>query len=260
MRFRSLIENSSDEISIVAANGSLLYESPSANPMLGYQPDEFLGKDLFPLVHPDDLERVRSSFTQLLHDPNLHPRYQFRLRHRDGTWRWVEAVGTNLLNEASVGGIVVNYHDITERVGVEAKLQASESRYRLATLATNDVIWEWNGYSNQLLWTENAKLVFGYTPEEVGPDATWWDNHVHPEDRQRVISNLDRLINSNQSVWSDEYRFLRRDGSYAYLSDHGYIERDASGKAIRMIGAMSDVTARNARRSRSPTRHTCLPM
>ncbi len=122
-RFRSLVENSSDEISIIAADGALLYESPSANPTLGYRNGEFLGKSLFQLVHPDDLERVQERFAQLVRNPDLHPREQFRLRHRDGTWRWVEAVGTNLLNEPAVRGIVVNYHNVTARRQAEERIQ-----------------------------------------------------------------------------------------------------------------------------------------
>jgi PAS domain S-box-containing protein len=243
-RFRSLIENSSDEVSIVAADGSLLYESPSSNPTLGYRSGEFLDKNLFQLVHPDDLERVQNQFAQLLQDPNYHPRDRFRLLHQDGTWRWVEAVGTNLLHEPAVGGIVVNYHDVTERVQVEARLQASESRYRLATRATNDVIWEWDPQTNQLTWAENAQFVFGYLSEDIGPDALWWDAHIHPEDRQRVLSKLDEVTRGNELVWQDEYRFLLKDGSYATISDHAYIERDFSGQALRLIGAMSNITNR----------------
>ena len=243
-RFRSLIENSSDEVSIVSADGSLLYESPSSNPTLGYESEEFLNKSLFELIHPDDLERVQHQFAQLLQDPNQHPRDRFRLLHRDGTWRWVEAVGTNLLSEPAVQGIVVNYHDVTERVQVEARLQASESRYRLATRATNDVIWEWNPQTNQLTWAENAQFVFGYLPEDIGPDAAWWDDHIHPEDRQRVISRLDAFVNGGELVWLDEYRFLMKNGSYATISDHAYIDRDLNGQATRLIGAMSDITNR----------------
>jgi PAS domain S-box-containing protein len=122
-RFRSLIENSSDEISIITAEGNLLYESPTANPTLGYRPGEFLGQTLFQLIHPDDLERIQEQFARLIQDPNLHPRDRFRLRHHKGNWRWVEAVGTNLLSEPSVHGIVINYHDITERVQAEREIK-----------------------------------------------------------------------------------------------------------------------------------------
>ncbi len=130
IRFRSLIENSSDEISIITADGKLLYESPTANPTLGYPSGEFLGHNLFQLIHPDDLERVQDQFARIIQDPDLHPRDQFRLRHQNGNWRWVEAVGTNLLSEPSVRGIVVNYHDITERKQAEEQVKLQLKRMR----------------------------------------------------------------------------------------------------------------------------------
>ncbi len=153
-RFRSMIENSSDEISILDASGTLMYESPSSNPTLGYRPGEFLGKSLFQLMHPDDLARVQSQFAQLLRDPNLHPRDQFRLLHNNGAWRWVEAVGTNLLDEPSVRGIVINYHDITERVQAQEKIQ--HQLQRLNALRMIDLVIS-NTFDMQLSLTAVLK-------------------------------------------------------------------------------------------------------
>ena len=127
-RFRSLIENSSDEISILDRNGTLLYESPSSNPVLGYRSGEFVGQNLFELLHPDDQAHIAEILTQLVNDPGLHPRERFRLLHKNGTWRWIEAVGTNLLNEPSVGGIVINYFDVTNRVEAEEELHRQLER------------------------------------------------------------------------------------------------------------------------------------
>ena len=136
-RFRSLIENSSDEISILDTDGTLLYESPSSNPLLDYQAGEFVGQNLFQLLHPDDQERAGEILGQLVNDPQLHPRERFRLLHRNGTWRWVEAVGTNLLDEPSIRGIVINYHDVTERV--EAEQQVHRQLERLNGLRVIDI-------------------------------------------------------------------------------------------------------------------------
>ncbi|MGZ9225203.1 MAG: response regulator, partial [Anaerolineales bacterium] len=73
-----------------------------------------------------------------------------------------------------------------ERRQAEAALKSSETRYRLAASATNDVIWEWDSKTNELMWSENAQFVFGYMPEEIKAQAAWWDEHIHPEDRERV--------------------------------------------------------------------------
>lgn len=499
-RFRALIENGLHDISLLGADGSLLWESPSTIRNLGYTPGEFVGRNIFEMMHPEDLDWTREAFAKLLQEPGSRQRGIFRLRRADGAWRWVEAIATNLLNEPGVNAIVINYHDITEQkqaqealhenqtryqnlvetshdliwtidtqgrftfvnraardiygyepeeligksfvevldnqnygpkdfekfhemiekenalhgfetyvrhrdgrqvilstnsiplcdehgkltgvagsshditvrkkvedifreernllrtvidnlpdriyamdmqgrktlsniadwsaaggktmedvigktdfdlypselaeeyrkldqavldsgkpvinyeepgldadgnfvsiltskiplrddegnvvglVGIgrditerkqtEEKLRRSETRYRLVTKATNDVIWEWDPKTNQLLWSENAKHVFEYPEEEIGPDEKWWDDRLHPEDRSRVLTKLDALIAGSGSLWMEEYRFLLKDGSYAHISDQGYIERDETGAPVRMIGAMSNISSR----------------
>jgi PAS domain S-box-containing protein len=127
-RFRALIENSSDEISILDASGTLIYKSPSSNPTLGYSSMAFVSKSFLKLVHPDDQELVQKILGDLIRDASTHPRERFRLLHKNSIWRWVEAVGTNLIGEPSVRGIVINYHDITERVQAEEQIQRQLKR------------------------------------------------------------------------------------------------------------------------------------
>jgi PAS domain S-box-containing protein len=127
-RFRALIENSSDEISILDTSGTLLYKSPSSNPTLGYSSMAFVSKNFLKLVHPDDRELVQKLLADAIRDPGYHPRERFRLLHKNSIWRWVEAVGTNLLGEPSVRGIVLNYHDVTERVQAEEQIQRQLKR------------------------------------------------------------------------------------------------------------------------------------
>ncbi len=126
-------------------------------------------------------------------------------------------------------------------------LQASESRYRLSAQATNDVIWEWDLLANEEIWSENLYHLFGYSHDEVERNPVWWEKLIHPQDRQRVVDGLSAALQHAENIWEDEYRFLRKDGSYAYIMDRGYIERDPGGKPVRMIGAMSDITDRRRR-------------
>jgi PAS domain S-box-containing protein len=129
-RFRALIEHGLDNISLLSAVGKLLWESPSVNVTLGYTPNQYIGYNLFELMHPDDLEWTRRLYEQLLREPGGSQRGVFRLRSSSGEWRWVEAIATNMLDEPHIEAIVINYRDITERKRMEEELQKSERRYR----------------------------------------------------------------------------------------------------------------------------------
>jgi diguanylate cyclase (GGDEF)-like protein/PAS domain S-box-containing protein len=121
-RFRALIENGLDNISLLAADGTLLWESPATSRTLGYEQDEFLGHNIFQLIHPDDLAWISERFAAVVQEPGSREQGTFRLRHQDGTWRWTEAVVSNLLHEPSVQAIVINYRDITARKQAEENL------------------------------------------------------------------------------------------------------------------------------------------
>jgi PAS domain S-box-containing protein len=114
-RFRALIEHSADAISLLDVRATILYASPSTEGVLGYAPEELVGRDAFAFIHPDEAERLRGLFAELLSRPGGTVRAEFRYRAKSGAWRWVEASGTNLLNQPAVGAVVCNYRDVTER-------------------------------------------------------------------------------------------------------------------------------------------------
>ncbi len=113
--FRSLIENASDLITIVNRDGIIGYESPSVKRILGYEPKDLVGRNLFELVHPEDTQRVIKSFSQVVQHPNCGPPIEFRFPHQDGSWHTLEAIGHSLLDETGEIKIIVNSRDITER-------------------------------------------------------------------------------------------------------------------------------------------------
>jgi PAS domain S-box-containing protein len=128
--FRTLIENSTDVISILDDKGIITYESPSHEKVLGYETGKLIGENVFGLVHPDDRERISMQFVKLLKRSNEIEQVNFRFLHKDGTWIYIEGTGTNLLNSSKIKGIVVNYRDITDRKLAEEKLKISEFRFR----------------------------------------------------------------------------------------------------------------------------------
>ncbi len=123
-RFRALVENSLEEISLLAPDGTLNWESPTARRPLGYPPNSFVGHSLLELLHPDEREAATSLLGGVMETPGSVQEAVFRLRHQDGSWRWMEAVITNLLDEPAVRSIVINYRDITERKQKEVEIQS----------------------------------------------------------------------------------------------------------------------------------------
>src|SRR6266545_2612729 len=123
MRSRALIENSSDAIALFGADGTILYGSAATTRVLGYALAEFVGRNAFELIHPDDHAFVQTRLAEAMQRPRERVDVHARVRHRDGAWRLLEGVFTNLLDEPAVGAIVNNYHDATERVQAEEEVR-----------------------------------------------------------------------------------------------------------------------------------------
>ncbi len=122
-RFRALIENSSDGVVLLDADATLRYASPSTTRILGYATAELIGRDALEFIHPDDREQARTRFAELVQRPGGFVSASFRLRHKNGSWRWIGSVASNLLAEPGVQAIVGNYRDITERREAEESLR-----------------------------------------------------------------------------------------------------------------------------------------
>jgi PAS domain S-box-containing protein len=130
-RFRSLIANATDLIAILDADGTVRYQSPPIARILGYGAEELVGRNAFDLVHPDDRAATWAAFAAAVADPACAPTVEFRFRHQDGSWRWLESTVANLLADPDVAGVVVNARDVTERKRAEAQ---RERQARLAAL------------------------------------------------------------------------------------------------------------------------------
>ena len=124
----------------------------------------------------------------------------------------------------------------------EQAIEDAQTRYRLAVKATNDAIWDWDLKENHVLWNDALQRVYGHPLATGATTGDWWIAQIHPDDRHRIVTSIHDVIDGRQTGWSDEYRFRRGDGSYAQVLDRGHVIRDVQGNALRMIGAMLDLT------------------
>jgi PAS domain S-box-containing protein len=138
---------------------------------------------------------------------------------------------------------IVNY---ARKYRAERDLDQARSRYELAVRAASDVIWEREAGNETLTLSEGLESAFGYDPDQERT-FEWWIDHIHPEDRKELHTDLEETLANHQEQFSAEYRFRRADGSYAYVLDQGCVVYDEAGEPIRLVGAIRDITDRHAR-------------
>ncbi len=153
-RFQALIEHGRDNISLLAADGTLLWENPLASSTLGYELNQHIGQKIFELVHPDDQEWARKMFGQVLQLPGNIQEGESRILHSDGTWRWIQSSAINLLDNPNVQAIVLNYRDITERKLAEEDLLKAHQRQESIIEGTGAATWEWNVQTGETVFNE----------------------------------------------------------------------------------------------------------
>ncbi|WP_246074212.1 PAS domain-containing sensor histidine kinase [Flavobacterium daemonense] len=122
------------------------------------------------------------------------------------------------------------------------EIKESNEKYDIVAKATSDTIWDWKIQEDSINWNKGIEGVFGYNPDEVGKTSKWWFDKIHPEDSIRMSIKLYSFIEQKTEKWQDQYRFRCADGSYKYVLDRGFLLKDENGRAIRMIGAIQDIT------------------
>jgi PAS domain S-box-containing protein len=251
-RLVSLIESGNDIILILSAEGVYKFVSPSVKTILHTDPEFYLGKVTFQFIHPDDLNWVGTEFKAVLETEKPVYIAPFRLQVVSGEWVWIETIATNRLNDPAIEGIVINAKDVTRKRKTEQEkrliaeqLKLSNERYSLALKATNDVIWDWNLETNEFHRDLSFQKLFGYNPltETIDTEDRSWGNYIFPPDKAHILKSINEaLADPEVTYWSEEYRYLKADNTIAFICDQGYIIRNSDYKAVRMVGAMHDIT------------------
>ena len=261
-RYRFLVETSQDLIWSVDAEGRFTFLNQAARLFYGREPEEMIGRNFLDFAPPGQYEKDLAALGETLQTGREILEYTGRVLRADGSIITLRANSRIFRDsEGRIAGVSGTSRDVTEHERAEKALRESVERFELVGRATNDAVWDWDLNENTLWWSENFNTLFGYSPHEVEPGLESWTKHIHSADLERVRKSFRAAIESGEAYWEGEYRYLRRDGTYAEIFDRGYIIRDESGKAVRMIGAMMDITQRKlaedrARQSEEQLRHS----
>jgi PAS domain S-box-containing protein len=206
---------------------------------LGYAPEDFVGRDAFELIHPDDRERVCLLLDEIRGEAGASRGVDYRVRDKGGTWRWLEGTVTNLLTDPAVGGMVCNCRDVTARKRAEESLRESEVRYRLLFERNQSGVVRSAGDGRILDCNDSFARMLGYGSREEVLALTMWDLYHNRADREAV---LDRL--RERSALTDfEVRTRRKDGGVAWLLGSLLRLEGAGGEAEYQVTVV-DVTER----------------
>jgi PAS domain S-box-containing protein len=211
-RFRSLVQNASDIIDVMDASGNLSYVSPPTQRLLGYAPEEMIGRNAFEFLHPDDSPRVLAELQRTAETPGVGILVEMRAIHKQGHEVWIEAVANNLLDDPDVSGIVVNIRDISERKAAEAAIERSDRRFRAMIQHARDIVGIIDLQGVIQYVSPSVTRVLGFSPDEfIGRNAS---EFVHLDDMRVVSSALETLAADPTRSFAMTYRCRTKDGDW----------------------------------------------
>ena len=230
----------------VEAPWQMFYISDAVEQLTGYKAEDFTSGRITwgDLIATEDCLRIEGEVAAA-----IASRQSFELRYRLCTSegiRWVHEKGSAAYSADGramvLEGFVGDFH---EQATADDKLRETEERFRLVIRATGDLIWDWDLQNDHITWNEILSSKFGYGPRTIGTSCGWWAQRLHPDDRERVLAVLHAAMEPDGEQFSCQYRFQRADGSFADIFDRGYVIRDSERGAVRMLGAMQDLSERN---------------
>ena len=240
-RFRAFVENSSDIITLVNLEGIVTYVNPALEKVLGFKPEERIGANGFELVHPDDIKFLADAFNTLSTDTNAPViEGSVRLCHKDGSWRTLEGVGSNLINNNVVEAIVINYRDITDRKQSEESLRQSEEKYRTILKEIQEGYFEVDLAGNFTFFNDSLSRLLGYSQEELMGMS--YHQYTDKEYSKELFQAFNEVYNTGKPTEGVDWQVIRKDGTKRYAEASVSLRVDSSGKPIGFRGIARDVT------------------
>jgi PAS domain S-box-containing protein len=240
--FRTLIENSADVITLVNADGTIIYSSPSTTKIIGYPLEEYIGRNVFEFIHLDDLDPITQRFQEVLAKPGNFVSAECRFRRKDGSWAWLEGSGSNMLTDDSIKAVVINCRDITARKKAEDDLRESQERLHGLFESSKDGIAYVSLEGILLDINEGYLKLMGYSKQELIGKTRFVDL-TPPEYHQSDEENFRQVLETGQPL-EYEKEYIRKDGSRVPVLLTVFVIRDAQDRPFGLGATIKDMTER----------------
>lgn len=233
-RLTTTLESLTDAFFTLDKDWRITYLNREAERLMGRKREDILGKVVWDEFPGSDKSNYFHEYNRARRE-NVAVKFEVHMSEPE---RWLDVRAY-----PSEEGLAIYFQDVTERKQSERSLRQSEERFRLLSRATNDAIWDWDLVADKLWWNEGIETLFGYRHDDMETDIRSWADHLHPDDKERVVGVIRKTLEQGGTHWQEEYRFIRKDRAVAYVLDRGFVIRNEAGEAVRMVGGMSDQTA-----------------
>ena len=251
-RFKGIIENSADMVTMLDATGKIVYASPAVSKTFGYSHHEIMTMNFIEVLHPDDVNTASEFITEVLRSPFIPLTCPLiRERRKDGTYLWIEGTLTNFLDSKEIGAIVANYRDVTDRKNSEVnltntliELEAERTRLVTAQRVSKTGSWETNLRTWEVTWSAEMQNIYGTHHDTFKGTHADFLLFVVPEEREKVDDAFKKSFLKRSGSSSIEHSIITVDGVLKCVEETWTIIKDQHGKPITAIGTCQDITER----------------
>jgi PAS domain S-box-containing protein len=230
----TILESIGDCFFALDKDWTVTYWNRAAEEVLQMKKEQIVGKNLWE-VYDDAIPTAFYENYRKAMEKNVAVHFQ---EYYEALAIWFEVSAY-----PSANGLSVYFKDVTHRKEAEERIRQSNERFEKVAQATNDAIWDWDIVNEGLYWGEGYATLFGHDPAKKDKTLASWSDLIHPDELDQVLDSLQKALDDkNVKIWQEEYRFKKSDGSYAFVVDRGSIIRNETGKAIRIVGALHDIT------------------
>ncbi len=218
-QFKRLVQNSSDLFIILDKNAVRTYVSPSIERITGFTVEETVGRTSFEFLHPEDAAKMKEMMITDMKNAGASVTFDYRHKHKNGSWVEMSAIGTNLLYDPIVKGLVVNSRDVTERNRAEAEIRKRDERFRLMIQNSSDLYMIVDAQAQRTYVSPSVEHITGYTVEESLEEDPWKD--VHPDDIETLRRELGKCFKNPGVPITVDYRRRHKNGLWVHMEAIG---------------------------------------